>query len=144
MAGLQPEIMIMDRAYQYGPNASTVRSQCIRKDLVTDQGRVFRRYTELGHTFSKTHRSRFFCPDDAGNAIFLTEAYDSAPLAVGNNTQLDFGSLHFLKPSSHILRGNIRCIGNNGVIKVQHQQPDMVLTKQIGTHIRQGGANQFR
>ena len=132
MAGFQPEIMVINGLHQNGCDTGTVGTQGIGINLVTDQGSFGCGDAVLGKAFVDSFGEGFFRVGNAGKLVFPAELGDPVIVAVGYDAQLDIlQGIHLLQPGGHFLRGNSRCVGYDGIIEIQHQQPDVSGPEQL-------------
>ena len=89
MTQLQPNIVVINRAYKNGCNAYSIGAHGIRKDLIAYQGAIPGLQTELCKAFLNALGKGLFCMRDAGNAIFLAEYLHPVFMAVGHHADLD-------------------------------------------------------
>ena len=61
---------------------------------------------------------------DAVDIVFCAEDLDTVSVTVGNDAELNVTFAHLAQPCGHFLRGNIRGIRDDGIIKIHHQQPE--------------------
>lgn len=124
MACLEPEIMIIDGLDQNGANPAAIGSQSVRKYLVTCQCTVRCRQAVSLQTLPDTFLERLFRMGDAVDAVLGAKNLYPIIVGIGHHADADVGSFHHFQPAPHFLRRYIRSIRHNGIVKVQHQQPD--------------------
>ena len=129
--------MIIDSMDQDGGHAGTVCSQRVRINLIPHQSRMLRCDAISVQAFPNALGSGFPGPQNAGQAIHLAKLRNPPALAVGYDAHSHIRSCHGSQPPGHLLRGDICGVGNDGIIKIQHQEPNIPLGKQFRRHIRQ-------
>ena len=136
MPGFQPKIMIVNGLHQDGGYPRPVCPQGVRIDLVPGQGRLLRRNAEPAQALPDAPEKRLFCPGDTGNVVFPAKGRYSVPLAVGDHADGDAGAFHRFQPPGHRFRWDIGGIGDDGIVKVQHEKPNAQTFQQVR---RKGG-----
>ena len=145
MPGLQPEIMIVYGIHQNGCNACAVGAQGVGIDLIADQSRLRGRDAVSIQTFPNPLGEGLFCVGNHIDPPLPAEAGNPVVVAVGHDAQPDvLLRIHGLQPAFHFLRRNGSGIGDDGIVKIQHQQPDLPLPQQLRGDIRCLAGDDFR
>ena len=135
MTCLQPEIVIVDGADHNGGHADAVRAKGIGVDLIAHQRRIFRGNVIFCQTLPDTLGKGFLRAGDAVQAALLTKARHPILVAVGDDAHGDVRLLHPVQPRRHFRRGNVGGVGHNGIVKIQHQQPDIPGVEQLRRYV---------
>ena len=131
MPCLQPEIVIIDGFYQDGPHPTAIGAQGVRKDLIAHQSSFLRRNAVLGKALPDPTTAGFLSMGDAIQAIGSTKLFYPVITAVGYHTHCDIGAVHHSQPIRHFGGGDAGGIGHDGIVKIQHQQPDIVQLQEL-------------
>ena len=143
MSQLQPDIMIIDGANQNWHYACIIGAEGIGIDLVAHQRSVGRQHTIFLQTLPDSLGKWLLGVGDAVNAVLVTENLDTVIVTIGHHANPDLRSIHSLQPRGHLLRRHIGRIRDNGVVKIHHQQFDLMLLQKFRRQISKFISNQF-
>ena len=136
MTGFQPEIVIVNGFYKDGKHTASVRAKGIRIDLIPYQSAHIYGHLITCKTLPDSFWERLFRVGDTVDAILGTEYPYSVPFGVGYHTNLNIGLLHQIQPLRNCIRGRIRGVWHNRIVKIHHQQADasamQILGRQLG------------
>ena len=138
MPCLQPEIMIVDGLHQNGPHTAAIGAQGIGEDLISHQSGLGSRDAVFGKAFFDTLGKRLFRMGDAVKTILPAEFGDPVVMTVGHDTHRNIALCHHGKPGRHFLRGDAGGVGNDGIVEVQHQKPDVLIFQPLGMNVGKG------
>ena len=135
MTCLQPEIVIVDGADQNGGHADAVRAKGIGVDLIAHQRGVLCRDVIFRQTLPDALGKWLFRVGDAVQTMLPAETGHPVFVAVGDDAHGDVRLLHPVQPRRHLRRGNVSGVGHDGIVKIQHQQPDIPGVQQLRRYV---------
>ena len=144
MTCLQPEIMVIDGLDQNRGHAGTISTKGVRIDLITYQCRLRSRHLEFLQALPDAPGEGLAGMSDTLQAVLTAELRDPVAMAVGYDAKDDILGLHHIEPLPPLLRWNAGGIGDDRIVKVQHQEFDAHGTQQLRTDVRKAMGDQLR
>ena len=145
MPGLEPEIMVVDSLYQDRTDTAAIGAKGIGEDLVAHQRRPGCRDLVFFQALTDALGKGLFRVGDAIHTIVIAEDLHPVFMAVGHHAYRNIRSKDVADPGIHLLRRKAGGIGDDGIVKIQHQQFDPLLFQKFrgqvcefpGDHSRQ-------
>lgn len=143
MTKLQPNVMQVDGLDQNGGCSGAVGAQNVRKNLISRQSRLLRFGVKAGQTLVDPTAGGLLGVGDARDVVCPAKTCGLVLLAVGHHAESDTALLHPVDPGQQLLCGDLRGVGQHGIVEIQHQKVDSPLPQKLGRHVCQLVKNQL-
>ena len=75
---------------------------------------------------------------NAVQAVLPAELRHPIIVAIGHDAHRNIATEHLIQPGRHRFRGHAGGIGHDGIVEIQHQQPDILTLQPLGLDIGDG------